>query len=131
MLVKEMEVARKRNLIVDKFYPALMEATISIDEARMLLQAITSSIMEEVLQTMSERKFDEIYNKVVKKLTPNDERLLKIEALLQTVRNENLYVAREIVEGMIRAIEQMISDELKGRTLDTLLADWDKMLYQK
>lgn len=125
---RDMEVARKRKIVVEQFYPALLEATISIDEAKMLNQSIAALLMEEVLHTMRERKFDEIYNRLVKKLCPNDDRLLQIEKLLNTVRNENLFVAREIIEGMNRAIEQMIYDELKSRKLDTLKADWERYL---
>ena len=54
-LGKKMEIARKRSIIVDKFYPALCTATISVDEAKMFIQAASSLIMEEVLQTMKER----------------------------------------------------------------------------
>lgn len=125
---RDTERARKRKIVVDKFYPALIKATISIDEAKMLLQAIASLTMEEVLKTMQLIKFNDIYDRVLKKLTPDDQKLLQVEELLETIRNENLFVAREIVEGMQRAITQMQHDEDKGRTLDTLTPDWDRYL---
>lgn len=125
---RDTERSRKRKIVVEKFYPALIKATISIDEAKMLLQSIASLTMEEVLKTMQHIKFDSIYDRVLKKLTPDDVRLLPVEQLLGTIRNENLFVAREIVEGMQRAIGQMQHDEDKERTLATLKPDWDKML---
>ncbi len=128
-IVRDMEVSRKRSIVVDKFYPALKEATLSVDEAKMLLQATGSLIMESVLKTMQERKFSEIKDVVVDKLShESEERRPKIEALLDVLTNENLYVTREIVEGMSRAIEQMVAEDLQGRTLDTLKPDWERYL---
>lgn len=127
-LIRDQELRRKRAIIVDKFFPALVEATISIDEAKMLLQAATSLIMEEVMQTMRERKFKEIKGRLVKKLCSNDERLLQIEKLLDIFDNETLFVSRELIEGMKAAIEQMTLDEMMNRKLDTLKPDWNRML---
>lgn len=127
-IIRDEEVARKRKIVVEEFYPALIEATISIDESKMLLQAATSLIMEEVLNTMKERTLDEIYARLVKKLCPEGIRQLQIEKWLETVRKENLYVARELIEGATRAIAQMLHDEEKNRKLDTLNPEWDKYL---
>ncbi len=127
-LARQQEVARKRKIIVEEFYPALVQATVSVDEAKMLISAASSLLMEDVLQTMKERKFDEIYEKLVRRLTPDDVRLLEIEKLFATLKGENLFVAREIIEGMSRAIEHMVLKDLQGRKLDTLNADWQTML---
>ncbi len=127
-LARQQEVARKRKIIVEEFYPALVQATVSVDEAKMLISAASSLLMEDVLQTMKERKFDEIYEKLVRRLTPDDVRLLEIEKLFATLKGENLFVAREIIEGISRAIEHMVLKDLQGRKLDTLNADWQTML---
>ncbi len=128
-IVRDMEVSRKRSIVVDKFYPALKDATVSVDEAKMLLQASGSIIMEAVLKTMQERKFSEIKDMLVDKLSyESEERRPKIEALLNVLTDENLYVTREIIEGMSRAIDQMVAEDLQGRTLDTLKPDWEKYL---
>ncbi len=125
---RDNEIARKRKIVTEKFYPALVEATVSIDEAKMLLQAATSLIMEEVLSTMKERKMDEIYDRLIKKLCPDGLRQLQIENWIGTVRGENLYVARELIEGASRAIAQMLHDEEQNRKMDTLKPDWNKYL---
>jgi len=65
---------------------------------------------------------------MVEKLSPEGQRLIQIEALLNTIRKENMFVAREIVEGMQRTITQMQHDEDKERTLDTLKPDWNRYL---
>lgn len=127
-IIRDTEIARKRKIVVDKFYPSLVEATVSIDEAKMLLQAATSLIMEEVLSTMKERQFDEIYSRLTKKLCPDGTRQIEIEKWLSTMKGENLYVARELIEGANRAISQMLHDEELKRKMDTLNPDWSRML---
>ncbi len=127
-LWREMEVQRKRRIVVEQFYPALCEATVSVDEAKMLVQASASLIMEAVLETMKERKFSEIYSHIISKLSPDDVRKPEIEKLFGTIKGENLFVAREIIEGMTRVIDQMTNDEMRERKLDSLKADWEKML---
>lgn len=131
-LVKEMEnkkeIERKRDIIVNEFYPALIDATVSVDEAKALISAMGNVIMEDVLGTMKERKFEDIMIKVHGILTQDGERQDEIKRLLNTLKGENLYVAREIVEGMTRAIETMIMTDMRGRKLDTLNPDWDKYL---
>lgn len=128
-LVKEAEnkkeVSRKRTLIVDSFYPALVKATISIDEAKALIQAMGSLVMERVLDTMRERKFSDISEQLLKSLTTDGERLEEIKALLATLEGENLFVSREIIEGMIRAIDAMITEEMRDRNLGTLKTNWE------
>jgi hypothetical protein len=122
------ERARKRQIIVDTFYPSLVNATISVNEAKDLISAMANLLMEDTLNTMKERKFADIAPRLHKVLCEDGERQDEIKALLDTLKDENLFVAREIIEGMTRAIDVMVSDELKGRKLDTLKADWDKYL---
>lgn len=122
------EVNRKRALIVDKFYPALVKATISVDEAKMLNRALADLLMEDVLAVMKVRKLGEIKEKILHKLSPDGERLEEIRELLDTLDEETLFVTREIVEGMSNAIEQMIIDEMQDKSLADFKPDWDKML---
>lgn len=122
------EVARKREIVVNKFYPALIKATVSVDEAKMLIQAMSTLLMEEVLKTMQERKFTEIIDQLHNKLAGDNERRDEVQGLLDTLIGENLYTAREIIEGMTRAINQMVNDELKDRRLESLKPDWERYL---
>ena len=128
-LQRKQEVSRKRKLVIDEVYPKLISATVSVDEAKMLVQAINSTLMEKVLSWMQERTFSDIADDVLGRITPTDDRKVEVEALLNTLKDENVFVAREIVEGMGRAIDQMVNDEMKNRKLDSLTADWDKMLH--
>src|SRR4051812_15490921 len=127
-IAREIEVARKGKIVVNTFYPALVAATISVDEAKMLLQGIASLMMEEVMKTMKERTFGEITPELLKVLTKDGERVGEITELLASLEKENLFVAREIIEGMNNAIAQMVQDDLTKKKLSDFDPDWDRML---
>lgn len=127
-LEQNAEVARKREIVTTKFYPALVAATVSIDEAKMLIQSINSLLFEEVLQTMKDRKFEEIVGNLLKKLCPNGDRETEVKALLSVFNGEDLFVSRELIEGMTNAIDHMLHKENQNRTLNSLIPDWDSML---
>ncbi len=125
---RALEVARKRKIVTDQFYPALVAATVSVDEAKMLVSATSSLIMDTVLQTMKDRKFQEIRDSVLKKLCPDGAREKEIGEMLNIFLTENLFVTREIVEGMSNVIQQMVLDDTRNRTLNSFTPDWARML---
>lgn len=125
---RKKELDRKRKIIVGNFYPALIEATTSVDEAKALISAMSSLLMEQVLKTMKERDFIEISDALFKQLCLDGEREQEIAKLLAVFKDENLFVSRELIEGMTRAIDTMISEDMRARKLDTLKPDWEKYL---
>lgn len=128
-IAREMEVKRKRAIVVNKYWPALTKATISVDEARMLVSVTSSFIMEAVMESMKTRKFSEIKEQVFKKLCPDGERKEEIAALLDVFDQESLLVSREIIEGAKAVIDQILIDESRKRTLESFLpVDWGRML---
>lgn len=122
------EIARKKDIIVNRFYPALKKATISVDESKALINAMSQLLMGEVMKTMKERKFVDVAPELFKILCTDGERKEEIQALLDTLTDETLFTARELIEGMTGAIETMIREEMQARTLDTMKPDWDKYL---
>lgn len=127
-IARGFEVHRKGQIVSEQFYPALVASTVSVDEAKMLIRAMSSFMMENVMQTMRDRKFSEIKDELLVKLCPDGDRKEEITKLLDILDGETLFVSREIVEGMTNAIDQMIQDEMKGRTLNSFEPDWKKML---
>lgn len=124
------EVQRKQKLVVDRFYPALTSATVSVDEARMLIRAISSLMMEETLQAMRDTQFGSISEKLHKKLTEDGQRVEEVRSLLAVFEKETLFSTRELIEGMLQAIEQMIIEDMQARTLNSFEPNWDKMLQK-
>lgn len=129
-LVHEQKMAQKRKFIIEKFYPSLSEATISIDEAGQLLNATVSLIMEEAMRVLQEKKMKDIKGRIIKVLCPNDERLLQIEKLVDLFDNYTLFDARGNIEGMKAVLEQMKFDEMCSRKLESFTPNWDKMLHK-
>ncbi len=125
---RDNEIARKRKFIIDKFFPALKEATISVDESTMLLQATVALVMEEAMETLRTKKVKDIKNRLIKRLAPNDERLLQIERLIGLFDDLTLFETRGHFESMKAVIEQMKIDEMQARKLDSFTIDWDRML---
>lgn len=120
--------AQDRKLIKEQFYPALVEATISVDEAQMFLQAAASLIMEEAMEKLRTTNVSEIRSRLVRKLAPSDERLLQVERLIDIFYDHTLFEARGHFESMRAVIEQMKTDEMQKRKLDTMIPDWDRYL---
>jgi hypothetical protein len=56
------------------------------------------------------------------------EREKEVRALLKTLDKEKVFIAREVIEGMVRAIDAMLLKEQQERSLITLNPEWDKML---
>lgn len=127
-LLRQQKLTQQRKFIIEQFFPALKEATVSIDEATQLLNATTSLIMEEAMEVLRTKKMAEVRNRIVKKLCPNDERLLAIEHLIDLFEKQTLFEVRLNIEGLKAAIEQMKIDEMRSRKLDTLKEDWDRYL---
>lgn len=122
------EVSRKRVIVVDYLYPALQEATVSVEEAKALTSAISQLIMAESMKLMREKRFVDVSDSIFKVLCQDGERKEEIMKLLEVFNGENLFTARELVEGMTSAIDKMIREDMQGRKLETLNADWARFL---
>lgn len=127
-LERELRLNKNRAFVKDIFYPALEEATISVDEASMLLQALISLIMEEAMETLKNTEMSQISGRLVSKLTSDNERVLAIEKLVNAFKGQTLFEARGNIEGMNAVISQMKIDEMQNRTLSSMNVNWDKYL---
>lgn len=127
-LLQQQEANYRKEFIKNKFYPALVAATVSVDEASMLLGAMTSLVMEEAMETLRSTKMSEIRSRITKKLTGDNDRVVVVENLVALFDKQTLFDARSNFEGMKAVIEQMKIDDMQNRKLDTLKVDWDRYL---
>lgn len=111
-----------RIFVKDKFYPALIEATTSIDDAKFLLSSFSNMVMEQFLSEMKEKKFIDL--ELHTKLDKNAPNYKEYVNLLALFGDENVYDTRELIEGMKGEIDQLITNELKDRKLETLKTNW-------
>lgn len=112
------EAKRMREFVKTKFYPALMSASTSIEDAKFLLGGFSNQIMETFLAQMKEKKFIEL--KLHEKLDKKSPLYKEFVAMLALFSDENVFTARELVEGMKNEIQMFIDTEMKDRKLDTL-----------
>lgn len=127
-LYQQQENNHKKVFIKDKFYPALVGATKSVDEAGHLLQAMTALVMEEAMETLRSKRMNEIRSRLIKKLCPDHEREIEITALVSLFDKQTLFDARSHFEGVKAVIEQMKIDEMSSRSLSTMKVDWDRYM---
>lgn len=115
---REQKAKRLRAFIKEKFYPALIEASTSIDDAKFLLGSLSNMVMENFLAQMKEMKFVEL--NLAAKLDKKAKNFPQYAAMLALFANENVFETRELIEGMKNEVQMFIDDELKERKLDTL-----------
>lgn len=128
LLAQQARIQGQRTLAKDKFYPALVGATVSVDESKMLLQSISSLIMEEALQVLKDRKVSDIKDKLLKRLCPDGAREKEVNKLIDVFLGETLFDTKAQIEGMTNVIDFMIRKEMQGRTLNSFEPDWELMM---
>lgn len=116
------EAKRLRVFVKDKFYPALLTASTSIEDAKYLLQSFSNMLMEQFLSKMKETKFVEL--KLEDKLDPTSPQYEEYKNIIAIFKDEDVFSSRELIEGMKGEIESLIMNEMKGRKLDTLKTNW-------
>ena len=125
-IAAQLKTNNQQDLIEKAVFPAVVAATTSIDEAKMLLRAISTSIMEKSMEVLREKKMADVRKELVKKLT-EEGREEEVDALLAALDDQTLLDSRMLVEGLSSAIEQMIIDEMRNRTLNSLEVDWKRV----
>ncbi len=127
-LIKENENREKRDFIINHFFPALRDATISVDEAGFLLGGIVSLIMEEAMEALKTTRMRDVRQRIIEKLCPNDERVLSIGHLVTLFDGQTLFEARGNIEGMKQVVEQIKMDEMRSKKLADVKVDWQRYL---
>lgn len=106
----------------EKFYPALINATTSIDDASILLSGFNTIIMQEFLGLMKEKKLGDL--KLDTKLDPTNEKFKASKDLLNLFKDMSVFDAKDHIEGMKNEIELFKNEEMKERGLETLKTKW-------
>ncbi len=110
------------SFVKDQFYPALCEASKSIDDATMFLSSINTIMMEEFLGFMKDKTFGDL--KLESKLDPKDEKHEELKKLLTILSPKSVYEAKSYIEGMRSEIQLFLNEENKERPLKSLKTNW-------
>lgn len=112
----------KMKFTKEEFYPALLKASKSIDDASSFLSSINNIMMEKFLGYMKEKNFGEL--KLGEMLDPKDEKYEELKAMLALFDNKSIFEAKEYVEGMRNEISLFLGEEAKERSLSSLKTKW-------
>lgn len=122
------EIRRKRAIIVDKFYPNLIKATVSVEEAKSLVSAMTQLIYGEAMKVMRTMKMSDIKEELIKVLCQDGQRTEEIKELIDSLGDETLFTSRGLIEGMTGALNKAQQEYMQKKNLVDLPMDWDKYL---
>jgi len=112
----------KMKFVKEKFYPALCEATTSIDDASILLSGFNNVIMQEFLGMMKEKTVDNL--NLVSKLDPASEKIEANKKLLALFDGMSVFDAKDYIEGMKSELALFQQEEMKSRPLSSLKVKW-------
>lgn len=106
----------------DVFFPKLVAATKSIDDASMFLSSINTVIMQDFLGRMKEVNIKDM--NLSDKLDPKDEKYEQLVDLISIFNEMSVFEAKELLEGMKAEISLFVQEELKERPLSDLRTRW-------
>lgn len=113
---------QKLKFTKEKLYPAVINASLNIDDAKMFLSSINNVLMEKFLGEMKKLTFKEL--KIVEGLDEKAEKYKEYKELLALFDDMSVFDAKDYLEGMKNEIDVFITDEMKNRPLSSLKAKW-------
>ncbi len=121
-LKKSPDFLKKLKFTKEEFYPQLIKASKSVDDASTFLASISTVMMQKFLEMMKEKKFSDL--KLSESLDPKDTKHAELVELLDLFKDDSVFDARDKIEGMKREIDQFINDEMQTRQLSDLKPKW-------
>lgn len=113
---------KRMTFVKEKFWPALVEASTSIEDAKMLLTGFNNIIMQSFLALMKEKQIKDLG--LAAKLDAKSDKFLENQKLLELFIDMDVYTAKDYIEGMRNELDTFIMDELKVRPLSSLKVKW-------
>lgn len=108
--------------IKEKFYPALLEASVSVSDAKQLLSGFNTTVMQTFLESMKDMRLKDL--KLEDKLDKESKKYEQMKTLLAVFDEMNVFEAKGHIENMRAEIEKFEMDEMEGRPLSSLQTKW-------
>lgn len=112
----------KMRFTKEKFYPALIKATTSVDDALQNLSIINTVMMDKFLGFMKEKKFRDI--DIYSNLDPKDPQYENLKEMLNLFDDMSVFDAKDLLEGMRNEINLFLNEENKVRQLSDVKPRW-------
>ena len=116
------EFISRMKFVKEQFYPALCEASTSVEDAIMLLHGFNSNMMESFLGFMKEKKVKDL--KLEEKLAKGSDKYDDFVKLLNLFSEMSVFDAKAHIEGLKGEIEKFKTDEMQERPLSSLKTKW-------
>ncbi len=106
----------------EQFYPALLKADPSIEDAVMWLGGFNTAIMNALLETMKTTKMKDL--NLTLKLDAMSDQFLPFSELVQLFDEQTVFEAKDNIEGLKGEIALWQQDESRERKLADLKTKW-------
>ena len=113
---------KKMKFTREQLFPAVVDASDSIDDAKMFLSSINTVIMERFLGEMKKLTFKDL--KIIEGLDDKGEKFGKYQILLALFDDMTVFDAKDYIEGMRNEIDIWVNDELRERPMSSLNCKW-------
>jgi len=116
------KVKEQRKFVKEKFFPSLCQATESIHDADVFLQSFESMIMDVFLQSLKDKKFEDLnLPSKLDRTSPKYENMTKLVHLFDGM---SIQESQKLVGGMKDEIRHFYNKEMRERPLKTLEVNW-------
>ncbi len=122
MAVKSEAFKARMDFIKFELWPALCEASESIEDAGILLTGFNNQIMESFLELMKERTIADL--ELETKLDTKSLKYAENMKLLNLFQDHTVFDAKMQLEGIKGEIETFKHDEMSERPLSSLKTKW-------
>lgn len=110
----------KMKFVKEKFWPALLDASTSIEDSQQLLSGFNTQIMQTFLGEMKNKSTKEL--NLIDQLDKKAENYEAHKKLVELFDDLNIFDAKDYIEGMKNEIELWKSEEMQLRPLSSLKA---------
>lgn len=121
-LKKDKDFLKRLRFNKEVFWPALVEVSKNIDDAKMLLSGINGAMMDKFLGLMKEKKFSDL--NLHTSLDPKDPDYDKYLKFMELFADMSVFEAKGNIEGMKGEIDVFILDEMRNRPLSSIKPKW-------
>ncbi len=113
---------KKMDFTRNKFYPALLKADPTIEDATMWLSGFNTALMQAFLEKMKEVKMSEL--KLGLKLDAMSDQFVPFQEIVSLFDDMTVFEAKDNIEGLKGEIEIWKQDETRERKLSDLKTKW-------
>lgn len=119
---KNADFQKKMEFTRNKFYPALLKANPTVEDASMWLAGFNSALMQAFLERMKEVKMSDL--KLGLKIDGASDKFVEFQEIISLFDGMTVFEAKDNIEGLRGEIDIWKRDEDRVRLLADLKTTW-------